>query len=228
VHRSCGWQQAWAAQSAPGSVSDFVSLANLLQPAWNSLSVSLLAALLAIILALPVAILAVRRPSRFNRLIERVTYISFALPGIVVALALVFFGIHYASSLYQTLPMLLAAYVILFLPQAVGAQRASFMQISPGLEEAARSLGKRPFTAFRKVTLPLAVPGILAGGALVFLTSMKELPATLILSPFGFSSLSTQVWTYINEAFFAQAAAPALLILLLSSLPLALLTLRDK
>jgi iron(III) transport system permease protein len=161
-------------------------------------------------------------------IIERFTYVSYALPGIVVALALVFFGIHYVPTLYQTLPMLLVAYVVLFLPQAVGSQRSSLMQVSPGLEEAARSLGQRPFAAFRKVTFPLAVPGVLAGGALVFLTSMKELPATLILSPFGFSTLAAQVWTHINEAFFAQAAAPALLLLLLSSLPLAFFTLRDK
>ena len=179
-------------------------------------------------LALPVAILVVRRPNRFNQLIERLTYVSYALPGIVVALALVFFGIHYASSLYQTLPLLLIAYVILFLPQALGSQRSSLLQISPRLEEAARSLGQRPFTAFRKITFPLALPGVLAGGILVFLTSMKELPAALILSPLGFSTLSTAVWTNINEAFFARAAAPALLILLLSSLPLALMTLRNR
>ena len=223
-----GWKQDWAVQSLHGSGSFVSSLVNLLQPAWNSFSVSLLAAFLAALMALPVAVLVVRRPSRFSRLMERLTYVSFALPGIVVALALVFFGIHYVSSLYQTLPMMLAAYVILFLPQAVGSQRASLLQISPGLEEAARSLGKRPFTVFRKVTFPLVVPGVFAGGALVFLTSMKELPATLLLSPLGFSTLSTQVWSNINEAFFAKAAAPALLILLLSSLPLAFLTLRDK
>jgi iron(III) transport system permease protein len=223
-----GWRQEWAVQALGSSTKNLGSLANLVQPAWNSISVSLLAAVLAVFLALPVAILVVRRPNRFNQLIERLTYVSYALPGIVVALALVFFGIHYASSLYQTLPMLLIAYVILFLPQALGSQRSSLLQISPRLEEAARSLGQRPFTAFRKVTFPLALPGVLAGGTLVFLTSMKELPAALILSPLGFSTLSTAVWTNINEAFFARAAAPALLILLLSSLPLALMTLRNR
>jgi iron(III) transport system permease protein len=69
---------------------------------------------------------------------------------------------------------------------------------------------------------------MLAGVALVFLTCMKELPATLILSPLGFNTLSAQVWTTINEAFFARAAAPSLLLLLLSSIPLALMTLREK
>ena len=124
--------------------------------------------------------------------------------------------------------MLLVGYAILFLPQAVGSQRASLLQVAPGLEEAARSLGQRPLAVFHKITLPLALPGVLAGTALVFLTSMKELPATLILSPLGFSTLSSQVWSNINEAFFAQAAAPALLLLLLSSVPLAFLTLRDR
>ena len=223
-----GWQQQWSVQTFLGNGSLIDALVNLLQPAWNSFSVSLLAAFLAAMIALPVTILAVRSPSRLSRLIERLVYIGYALPGIVVALALVFFGIHYASSFYQTLPMMLAAYVILFLPQAVGSQRTSLLQISPGLEEAARSLGKRPFAVFRKVTFPLALPGVVAGAALVFLTSMKELPATLILRPVGFSTLSSQVWSNINEAFFAKAAAPALLLLLLSSLPLALLTLRDK
>lgn len=223
-----GLRQEWMGAAIQGPASALDPLLTLLQPAFNSLSISLLAAVVTVLVALPVAVLAVRRRGRLSGMIERLTYVSYALPGIVVALALVFFGIHYAPSFYQTAPMLLIAYVVLFLPQAVGSQRSSLLQVSSGLEEAARSLGKRPFAAFRKVTFPLAVPGVLAGGALVFLTSMKELPATLILSPFGFSTLAAQVWTHINEAFFAQAAAPALLLLLLSSLPLAVFTLRDR
>jgi iron(III) transport system permease protein len=68
---------------------------------------------------------------------------------------------------------------------------------------------------------------LLAGAALVFLTTMKELPLTLILSPIGFRTLSTAVWGNISEAFFAQAAVPALLLILVSSIPLALLSLRE-
>jgi iron(III) transport system permease protein len=63
--------------------------------------------------------------------------------------------------------------------------------------------------------------------ALVFLTAMKELPATLLLAPIGFSTLATQVWSATNEAFFARAAAPALALVLLSSAPLAILVLRE-
>jgi iron(III) transport system permease protein len=180
------------------------------------------------LLAMPIAILVVRRPGRLSRLFERLTYASFALPGIVVALAYVFFATNYAPSLYQTLPMLLIAYVILFIPQAVGAQRSSLLQVSSSLEEAAQSLGKRPSTIFRRITLPLVKPGMLAGGALVFLTCMKELPATLILSPLGFNTLSAEIWSNIGEAFFARAAAPTLLLLLLSSIPLAWMTLREN
>ncbi len=223
-----GLIQNSAASVVNGSQSGLESLLQIIGPAWNSFSVSMLAALLVMILALPVALLAVRRPGRLSFLLERLTHLSYALPGLVVALALVFFGIQYAQPMYQTLPMLLAAYVILFIPQAIGSQRVAMLQISPRLEEAGRSLGKRPLYVFRQITFPLIRPAILAGGALVFLTSMKELPATLILSPLGFSTLSTQIWTNINEAFFARAALPTLLLLLLSSLPLALLTLREK
>jgi iron(III) transport system permease protein len=196
--------------------------------AWNSLIVSLAAALVATVLALPVAILAVRRPGRLSQLVERLTYVGYALPGIVIALALVFFGATYATGIYQTIPLLLAGYVILFIPQAVGATRTSLLQIPTSLEEAGRSLGHSHLAVLRWVTLPLLSPGLAAGAALVFLTCMKELPLTLILSPLGFSTLATGVWGSISEAFFAQAAAPALLLVLLSSVPLALLTLREK
>ncbi len=198
------------------------------QSSWNSMAVALVTAVIAIIAALPVAILSVRHSGRLSRSLERLTYVGFALPGIVIALAFVFFGANYARVFYQTLPMLILAYLILFVPQAMGALRSSLLQLSPSLEEAGRSLGHKPLRVFQRITLPLLRPGVLAGLGLVFLTTMKELPATLLLSPIGFHTLATAVWSNISEAFFAQAATPALLILLLSSVPLAILTLRDK
>ncbi|MDX1616528.1 MAG: iron ABC transporter permease, partial [Candidatus Promineifilaceae bacterium] len=204
------------------------SLASLWQPAWSSVSISFMTAIITVMAALPVAVLSVRRPGRFSHLLERLTYAGYALPGIVIALALVFFGVSYARPFYQTLVLLLVAYMILFVPQATGAARTSLLQVSPSLEEAARSLGRRPLGVFRSVTLPLVRPGLAAGAALVFLTAMKELPATLILSPIGYRTLATSVWASVSEAFFAQAAAPALLLVILSSVPLALLTFREK
>ena len=194
----------------------------------NSMYVSGLAAVVGVLAALPVAILTIRYAGRASALLERITYVGFALPGIVIALALVYFGASFATPLYQTLVLLIFAYVVLFLPAAVGATRASLLQVSPRLEEAARGLGKRPIEVIAKVTVPLVLPGMLAGAALVFLLTMKELPATLILSPIGFKTLATSIWSAAAAAFFAQAAAPALLLILASSLPLAVWMLQDR
>lgn len=195
---------------------------------WNSLTASGIGAVVIVLAALPVAILVVRRPGRLTSLLNRLTYSAFALPGIAVALALVYFGINYARMLYQSFPMLILAYGILFLPQAVGAVRSALLQISPSLEESARSLGRSPWHVFLTVTVPLIWPGLLAGASLVFLTAMKELPATLLLAPIGFRTLATSVWSSVSEAFFARAAAPALLIVLMSSVPMTLLSLYDR
>jgi len=196
--------------------------------ALNSGYVSGLAAIATVAAALPVTILAVRYSSRISRLLERATYIGFALPGIVIALALVFFGANYATPIYQTMGLLIFAYAILFLPQAVGAVRSSLLQFSPHVEEAARSLGSTPWRVLVRVTIPMIRRGILAGAALVFLTTMKELPATLILSPIGFKTLATSIWSATSEAFFARAAVPALLLILISSVPMAFIVIRER
>ena len=188
--------------------------------AWNSAYVSTLAAGIALVAALPVAVLAVRFPGWVATAVERATYLGFALPGIVVALALVFFGANYALFAYQTLAMLVFAYLVLFLPQAVGATRASLLQVSPHLEEVARSLGQSPLRVLLTVSVPLLRPGMSAGAALVFLATMKELPATLLLSPIGFHTLATKIWSATADGFFARAAAPSLLLILVASLPL--------
>ncbi len=182
----------------------------------------LLAALIALLFALPIAILAVRYKGRGASFFERLSYGSYALPGIVVALAFVYAGINFARPLYQTMPMLIAAYMVLFVPQAVSAARSSLTNIPLELEEVGYSLGGSRLAILWYVTLPLMRPGLLAGGLLVFLTVMKELPVTLLLSPISYSPLPALIWSNINEAFFARAAAPTLLLLLLSSVPLGL------
>ena len=194
----------------------------------NSVYIAALAAVAAVVAALPVAALTVRHPGILSGFLERLSYVGFALPGIAIALALVFFGANYAPPLYQTTGLLLLAYVVLFLSPALGAVRTSLLQISPRIEEAARGLGNSPFRAFSSVTLPVARPGILAGGALVFLLVMKELPATLILSPIGFNTLATSIWSAASEAFFARAALPALLLIVASAIPLTFLMLRER
>lgn len=184
--------------------------------AFNSVSVSVAAALISVLAAVPVAYLSVQHRSRFSELVERATYVGYATPGVVVGVGLVYLGISYARPLYQTLPLLVFAYVVRFLPQAVGSTRASLLQTDPKLAEAARSLGKSPFESFVKVTLPLISPGILAGASLVFLTTMKELPATLILSPPEFNTLVTHIWSVQEQGYYGFAAVPALMLILVS------------
>ena len=203
-------------------------VSGVLGPAVNSAAVSSLAALGAVMAALPVVVLAVRYPGALSKTIDRISHIGFALPGLVIALALVFFGSRLVPLLYQTHLMLVFAYVILFLPVAMGPVRASLIQVNPRVEEAGRTLGRRPFDVFRTITVPLMRPGIVAGGALVFLSAMKELPATLLLSPLDFSSLGTKIWSASSEAYFAQAALPALLLVCISAVPMMILIGRQR
>lgn len=205
------------------------------EPVWpslslitNSLTASAFGALFGVLAALPVAAMVVRHPGRLARTVERLSWSGYALPGVVVALALVFFGARHATFAYQTLGMLVFAYTILFLPQAVGAVRASMLQVTPSLEEASRVLGSGPAATFGRVVLPLSRPGVVAGGALVFLTCMKELPATLLLAPTGFQTLATRIWNATSEGFLARAAGPALVLVLLSSIPMAILVSREE
>lgn len=195
--------------------------------ALNSVLISLGAAALTLLAAIPVAILAVRYPSRATALVEKAAYLGYALPGIVVALSMVFFGARYGGVLYQTVWMLLFAYLVLFIPQALGAVRSNLMLLSPNLENVARTLGYTPWRVLWRVTLPMIWPGVASGGALVFLTVMKELPATLLLSPIGFKTLTTSIWGAVSEAFYAKAAAPALVLILVSSVSL-LILLREE
>ena len=203
-----------------------------LAPVWeatlNSFRAGALAAIAAAVLGLPVAYAAVRMGGRLMSFASRAVYLGYGLPGIVIALSLVFFGANFALWLYQTMYMLVFAYVVRFLPQAVGAMQTSFQQMNPRLEEAGRSLGLGNRAVFRRITAPIVRPGVLAGMALVFLTTVKELPATLLLSPTGFSTLATQIWSATDEAFFTRAAAPALVLLAMSALSIFLVLMQEE
>ena len=203
-----------------------------LAPVWtatlNSFRADALAAVAAAVLGLPVSYAAVRMGGRLMSLAARAVYLGYGLPGIVIALSLVFFGANFAPWLYQTMWMLVFAYVVRFLPQAIGAMQTSLMQMNPRLEEAGRSLGLGNRAVFRRITAPIVRPGVLAGMALVFLTTVKELPATLLLSPTGFSTLATQIWSATDEAFFARAAAPALVLLAMSAFSIFLVLMQEE
>ncbi len=214
----------WASRGLSGG-TDWGAIAT---ATGNSLLLAGLAALAATVVALPVAWLGARHPGRFATLVEGATTTGYALPGIVVALSLVFFGIRVAPALYQTLAMLVIAMVVLFLPLATGAIRAALLQVPARLEEAARGSGRSPLMAALTITVPLARRGVLAGAALVFLTTIKELPAVLLLSPIGFETLPAEIWKESSRLFFEAAAIPALVLLAVSAVPLWLLVGRTE
>ncbi len=197
-----------------GSGDDPLSIAD---AAFNSVIASGAAALLAVVVAVPVAVLAVRHRGVLAGFVERATYAGFALPGIVIGLSLVFVAARYLPWAYQTLPLLLVAYLVRFAPEAVGATRTSLLQVSPRVEEVARTLGRNPGAVLRTVTLPIIRPGLVAGGALVFLTAMKELPTTIMLAPTGFDTLAVRIWSATSDGFFARAAVPALLMMVVAA-----------
>ncbi|SDO98340.1 iron(III) transport system permease protein [Streptomyces sp. cf386] len=194
-------------------------LGTLADTAWATFGVAAAGAGLTTALALPVGVIAARHKGRGARLLEQAAYAGHALPGITVALALVFFAVRYAYPLYQQLPLLVGAYAVLFLPVAVAATRAAVLQAPPVLEDVARSLGRRPWQVLREVTVPLAAPGVAAGAALTFVVCMKELPATLLLRPTGMDTLATRLWTETGAGSFAAAAPYAAALILLAAVP---------
>jgi iron(III) transport system permease protein len=205
----------WLAESVQADID----LTRVSAAGGSSVLASVLAAVVTAAAAVPVAVLAARSRSRIAGFIERSAFVGHALPGIVVALSLVFFTVRFMNPLYQRLPVLVFAYVVLFLPLAVSSIYGSALQAPPSLDEVARSLGRRPLEVFRTITAPLLAPGVAAGAALVFLTCLKELPATLLLGPTGFETLATRVWSATQAGAYGDAALPALLLVAVGALP---------
>lgn len=183
-----------------------------------------LGALAATILGTALA-LSARRNSRTTlaRIAARLPFFIHALPGLVVALALVFTALRYADFLYQTTALLMIGYVTLYVPLVQTAVQTPLAQLPRRLEEVARSLGRRPVAVFASVTFPNISAGIGAGAALVFLQVMKELTATLILLPTGLDTLSIEIWQHARDMEYAAAAPYALLLIALSGVPVYLL-----
>lgn len=203
----------WVNQTAFASVAG-----DLWESFGNSVQASAPAAVLTTLLALPLAYIGVRYKTKLSNPIERVAYLGYATPPLAFALAFVFFSLYVSTALYQSLLLLVIVYSLHFLAEAIGPLRSALYQASPQYEEAAQSLGYSSTKSFFKVTLPLLRGGIIAASSLVFLSAMKELSITFLLSPIGFNTLALSAWSYTGEAMFAEAAPFALTILLFSAL----------
>ena len=189
----------------------------------TTLKYSALGAGSAVLLAIPVAMMTFRRTTAPRIALEKATYVTQALPGVVIALSLVYFATHYVFGLYQTSVLLVAAYAILHFPLALVCVKTSVAQAPARLTDVGRSLGRGPVSVFVRVTLPLLAPGLLAGFCLVFLTAVTELTATLVLAPIGVQTLATQFWAFQREAAYGAAAPYALVMIGLAMIPGALL-----
>jgi iron(III) transport system permease protein len=191
----------------------------LVVPAVNTAALAVVAALVAVAAVLPLAYLTARHSSRLAGAANAVVVGGFALPGLVVALALAFWTLQAPwplAALYQTQALLVFAYVVHFGSQSLRAGQVAVAAVPGRLDDAARTLGAGRLRRLRTVELPLAAPGLLAGAGLVLLSTMKELPATLLLAPPGFETLATRIWNATEDAFLADASLAALFLLLLS------------
>jgi iron(III) transport system permease protein len=193
----------------------------------QTVGLAAVAAVLTTVLAFPVAWVAVRSNGVLARAVEGSNYVTSSLPGIVTALALVTVAIHFVRPLYQSVPLIVFAYVLLFMPRALVNVRAGLAQVSPGLEEASRSLGRSSADTFFRITLRLTAPAAAAGASLVFVAVATELTATLLLAPTGTRTLSMYFWSFSSELDYASAA-PYALVLVLLAIPVTLILYRQS
>lgn len=191
----------------------------------NSLLVSLVAACLAVLAALPVALYHARRRNLLGQAAVQLASVGFVLPGPVIALGVLAFVLAALPNLYGGMLALLLAMVIRFLPLAVQSQEAALQQLTPSIEQAGRSLGLGPLQNLWRVVLPMMRGGMISAWVLVFIDTLKELPATLILRPTGFDTLPVRIWIEASEEML-ELAAPAALMLVIGTLPVLWLLMR--
>ena len=204
----------WLSSERFGSTMEDLAAATV-----TTLLLGAVAATVTVVLALPIGVLAARYRSRLIALAESVSYLTHAIPGVVVALALVALSLALVPAAYQSAAALIAAYVVLCFSLAIGALRSAIARVPPRLEEVSRTLGHGPFFTWWRVTVRTALPGIVAGWVLVATAVMKELPATLMLRPIGVDTLATELWSKTSIGAYGAAAPIGVLLVLVGLVP---------
>ena len=201
-----------------------------MQPAINTAFVAIAAAIAATVIVLPVALATTRRPHRSSDVAAVSVVVGFAIPGLVIALALAVLTLNTPAleRLYQTTALLILAYVIHFGSQALASSESAARAVPNSLRESSRLLEPNPVRRFSTVDLPLMRPGLVAGAGLVLLSTVKELPATLLLSPPDFTTLSTEIWSAYEEGFYAAAGLASLVLIGVSAVLTWVLVLRKS
>ncbi len=205
----------------------------------NSLTLSAVAALAAVSIAVFLAY-GRRLSGRGFGVLSRIALLGYAVPGAVLAVGVLIpfarldnmidaiardmFGVSTGLILSGTIFALVFAYVVRFLAVGFGAVEASLGKIRPSMDMAARSLGAGPGRTLWRIHLPLVRGSLIAAGTIVFVDSMKELPATLILRPFNFDTLATHVYQFASDELLEQSALSALTIVIAGILPVIILS----
>jgi iron(III) transport system permease protein len=204
-----------------------INWGDLLAASISTISVAALGALIALVMSAPLGIVLSGGSTRIGRIAQRIITVGHGLPGVVVGLAVVSIGSK-LGALYQTTFLLAFAYALLFLAKSVASMSSSLSRVPSSVKDVASTLGMNQWMVIKKVVAPIAAPGIGLGTVLVFLTAMKELPATLMLRPTGFDTLATQIWSAASINRFNEAAPYALILVLIAALPTFLLSRPDK
>ncbi|MFM4983260.1 ABC transporter permease [Aeromonas veronii] len=204
--------------------------------AGNSLAISALTALLAMGIALLLGFFRRLDGGIKSLLPLRIAAMGYAMPGTVLAIGVLVpltaldFAINDLAEwlgrqgpgllLTGTITAIVFGYLVRFVAIAIGSVESSMGKISPSLDMAARSLGQGDGGMLRRVHLPLVRRGLFAGAMLVFIESMKELPAALLLRPFNFDTLATHVYQFVSDEMLERGALGAIVIVLVGLLPL--------
>jgi iron(III) transport system permease protein len=214
---------AWSVASVRIGTYDSALLGN----ARNSVLLAFLTALLALLLAVVVTYAVRLRPTRLRRTTARLAGIGYAVPGSVAAAAVFLVadraGTAAGVALTGTLLALVLAYLVRFSTLALQAVEARLSAIPTSYDTAARSLGAGRGRVLGEVHLPLLAPGLATGALLVFVEVLKELPATVLLRPFGLDTLALAVWEATKESLYETAAFPALCLVAAGLVPVVLL-----
>ncbi|MEH8047532.1 iron ABC transporter permease [Gallibacterium anatis] len=206
----------------------------------NSLLVSGLAMVFCVLIALLQHFLARFYPNKLTTQSLKLSALGYAIPGTVLAIGLLIpftFADHQVNSLVKWFGLspvglffsgsifaLVSAYLIRFSAMALGSLETSLNQIPPSLDMAGKILGHKPLAIWQKIHFPLMRKGIFTALLLVFIESMKELNASLLLRPFNFDTLATYVFTFTSDEQLERAALPALVLILVGIVPVLILT----
>jgi len=191
-----------------------------LEASWHTLESSILAAVVAVLAVLPIAFLVGRFRSRVGSISHSVVIATFALPGILIALALRFWTLRsgFAGDLLSdSKALLIFAYVVRFGSLAMGVTLVAVQVVPQRFHDAASTLGASRSRRLKTIDLPLMAPGIFAAVGLVLLSTMKELPISLILAPIGYRTLTTRIFDSFEDAFVAEAGIMAAVLVVMSA-----------